>query len=154
MLLLLTSCGTPKYLPRTDEVGNSPYGAYIIAIAKSTHETKGELIAVDSHFLIILNSRTQHCDSVAIANVVQFKLRYARSNKRPWLVPVYVLSTVFHGYFSIITAPLNLLGTGGVLLRDVKELQYTEQDIDYEQMRLFARFPHGVPVGVAVDSLK
>lgn len=152
--MLLMGCKSTQYLPKAEQVGTNTHGAYIIAIEQSTYETMGELIAADSTYIIILNKRTDNCDSVAIAKIAHFKVRFARTAFNKKLIPIYLLSTVLHGIFAAVTVPLNLLVMSSIIIKETNELQYTEQDISFEQMRMFARFPAGLPKGVRLEDIK
>ena len=154
VLIWGSGCSSQKKLPTHQQIGTHPYGAYIVAVQISTHETKGELIAVDSNQLIILQKHSETCVAIPLNQITVYKIRYARSNNKAWIIPFFTLSTVIHGFIAIITAPLNLIVTSAVIINDRNELSYTHKNISYEQLKMFARFPQGIPDGVKLEDIK
>lgn len=153
-LLFFASCKLPSYVPKVKDVGINSYGAHIVAIQKSTLETHGELIMVDSLNIVVLSNQGDSCVKIAKDQIAQFRLFYARSGQKARIIPLYTLVTIFHGIFAVITAPLNLIVTSSVFINDRSELSYTENDITFDQMKMFARFPQGLPEGIALEWIK
>src|ERR1041385_4091242 len=53
---LFIGCNTPKYLPKSTEIGINQYGSFIrVEMKNNQYITEGELIAIDTAELVILS---------------------------------------------------------------------------------------------------
>ncbi|MBN8682942.1 MAG: hypothetical protein J0L99_09815 [Chitinophagales bacterium] len=153
-ILLLGSCQTAKYLPDSTEIGFGLYGGQVELRKTDKQFLTGELIALDSTSLLIRQDANKGCVQVPIAEVNNFTLRYARPKKYWWSVPVYTLVTLSHGFFLVYSAPANAIATSTVAITGENAYQYSQKQLTYDQLRMFARFPQGMPPGVKPEELK
>jgi len=153
-VLLLGSCQTAKYLPDSTEIGFGLYGGQVELRKTDKQFLTGELIALDSTSLLIRQDANKGCVQVPIAEVNNFTLRYARPKKYWWSVPVYTLVTLSHGFFLVYSAPANAIATSTVAITGENAYQYSQKQLTYDQLRMFARFPQGMPPGVKPEELK
>lgn len=157
---LLGGCASPKYLPAYDAVDMSEYGSRITVEKTAGQEIKGELIAIDSNSLIILadSNYIKRMNSTIIIiprdEVQKFRLRYARSKNFGWTIPFFGLATFSHGYYLVISAPVNLIITTAITVATASQFEYNEKEMTWERLKMFARFPQGIPPGINVNSLK
>lgn len=156
VLLLFCACSTPAYLPSYKEVGQNQYGAYIKIRQLEGGRVKGELLAVGQHELIILcnNNDKRTVKTVLKDNLYDYKILYAKPERYAWTIPVYSLLTLSHGFIAILTLPLNLIVTSAVSISGNDTYNYAYAELSYEQLKMFARFPQGIPPNVNLADIK
>lgn len=150
LMLILSSCTTPKYLPSSEHIDVNVYGSYIEVVQKSASSIDGELIAIDSTNIIVLENGKNVCVTIPISDVEHFSLKYAKSKNYGWTIPAYTLATGGHGFLSIYTAPINLLVTISVTASGYNAFTYSDEDMTYDQLNMFARFPQGIPPDIVL----
>ena len=155
---IICSCSTPGYLPGSDNIDINQFGSYITILQKSGKYVKGELIAIDSTRLIVLPEPglkdTLTPVIVPVTGVRSFTLKYARPKHYGWSIPVYTLATIGHGVFLIITAPVNLIVTISVTVGGETSFEYNDKKMTYDKLKMFARFPQGIPPHIDIASIK
>ena len=155
-VVFLAGCSAPSYLPSVEEIDINQYGSYIEIEDARGNFLKGELIAIDSAKLVVLSG----ADSIKLASIIQlnevnrFTLKYAQPQDYSWRIPVYTISTLLHGYFLLITAPINLIVTTVVNASGSTDFEYSDNDITFEKLKMFARFPQGLPSVIKITDLK
>lgn len=174
-ILILCGCSSKWYLPKSDYVGSSPYGAYIQLTSRDFKKIEGELIAVDNDYIFILRDFTfifaddyQTVSKVSVNDVYRFKIRYANPDKTGWyLLGGAVLPFIhvpdpegfgwggsgvmpFHGYFSIFSVPINILS---ILVIQSNTYVYNHGNLEINELHMFARFPQGIPEGVDIEDI-
>ena len=131
------------------------YGSHIKIIHKTLSSIKGELIAIDSSKIVLLQkTNLNKCTVFKTADIKQFRLRYAKPKHYGWTIPVYTLATISHGVFLIFTAPLNLIVTFIVSVGSEQAFTYTNKNMTYEELKMFARFPQGIPSNVEIRDIR
>jgi hypothetical protein len=150
----ISSCTSPRYLPSSDKIDVNEYGSYIKIIHKTASNIDGELIAIDSNKIVVLTEETKKCVTVPITDVQSFKLRYAKPKHYGWTIPVYTLATIGHGLFLIFTAPINLIVTISVTASGEIAFKYSDKNMTYDKLKMFARFPQGIPTNIDIASIK
>lgn len=153
---LVSGCAVPEYLPKADEIDIDYYGSYIKVTPNTGSFIEGELIAIDTTNLYVLSEADidGQIKTINIHDVKNFRLMYAKPKNYSWAIPVFTLATISHGYFAIFTAPINLIITTSVADGAWKSFQYSEEDMTYEELKMFARFPQGIPDGIEVEDIK
>lgn len=153
--LLIGGCAATGYLPTSDKIDVFEYGSIItIAYKKSDLKLRGELIALDSSTIIVLSNKAKNCISIPVSEVRKFSLRYASPKSYGWTIPAFSLFSIFHGFFSVITIPINLIVTIAVEAESRNSFRYNHENITYQDLKMFARYPQGIPPGIALDSIK
>ncbi len=156
--IFIGSCSSPKYLPSPDKIDVNQYGSYIKIIRNNETIVKGELIAVETHKIVVLSevdtNNTKEYVVVPIKEIQRFKLRYAKQKHYGWTIPVFTLATISHGYFLIATAPVNLIVTTSVTIGSESAFTYSDKNMTYTQLEMFARFPQGIPPGTNIPGIK
>jgi hypothetical protein len=163
MILFITgSCQYPKYLAKFNQLEKSPYGSYIIIDLTTYESLYGELIAVDSSSLYILQDKTMKNDDttaidtslnfykkdytkIAKKDVVSYDVYFAKPQMLWWTIPLMTASTMSHGYFLLYTAPVNFVGTIIMSARGNTNYRYTNKKLPMEELFKFARYPQGLP---------
>ena len=153
--IVVSSCTSPRYLTSSDRIDVNEYGSHIKINHKTLSSIEGELIAIDSNNIVLLQETNMNkCTVFKTADIKKFKLRYAESKHYGWTIPVYTLATISHGLFLIFTAPLNLIVTIAVTVGGEKAFIYTDKNTTFEELKMFARFPQGIPPNVAIKDIR
>lgn len=162
ILFIAGSCHLPTNLTTYDQLEHSPYGSYIVILLNTNDYAYGELIAVDSSTIYILpdvsnkkvDSTTFHAIndlfdmgfSKIDTNIVSsYEVYYAKPRMHFWSIPIMTLSTFTHGYYLVITAPLNILGTIVTSARGISNYRLTKKKLPMDELYKFARYPQGLP---------
>lgn len=154
LIIFFSSCTSPRYLPSSDKIDVNEYGSYIKIIHKTAYNIDDELIAIDSNKIVVLTEQTKKCLTIPISEIKHFKLRYAKQKHYEWTIPVFTLATIAHGSFLKFTAPANLIVTISVTASGENAFKYSDKDMSYEKLRMFARFPQGIPSNIDLASIK
>lgn len=156
----LAACTSAFYLPTAETIDVNQYGSQISVYPKKGNMVKGELIAIDTVNLIVLpNTAGKKQASVPVSiplnNISHFSLRYATPRHYGWSIPLFTAVTLLHGYYAVITLPVNLIGTICVTVGG--ESAFTVSRVNgpiYKDLRMYARFPQGIPPGIELSQLK
>lgn len=156
IILLIGGCIVPGNVPSTDKIDVFEYGSHITILYKkpSNLRLSGELIALENDTIFVLSSHVKKCRSIPIADVRKFTLSYATPKQYGWTIPIFSLMTITHGWLLIFTLPINIAVTTIATSSAFDASQYTNKNLTYEDLRMFARFPQGIPPGIELDSIK
>ena len=154
LIAMLTGCATPQYLPEPEGIGLNQYGSFIKITHKSATHISGELIAIDSAGIVVLAQKSKRCLRIPIADIRKFKLQYAQQPNYAWSIPVFSAVSLVHGLVASLTLPLNLLVTTAVTISGETDFQYNNRNLSYHKLRMFARFPQGLPPHVDLASIQ
>jgi len=152
--LALSACTVPRYVPKSGDLDVNVYGSYIIITPIEGSNVKGELLAVDTNCLTVLIDigKQKKVTFVPLNQVKDYTLRYAQTKNYWWSIPAFTLICLFHGYYAVLTAPVNLVLTAGITLSASNVFKYHKKDITYNDLKMFARFPEGIPANVVITS--
>jgi len=152
------SCTTPEYLPTHDKIDENQYGSYIEVYLKKGSYVNGELIAIDSNTIFVLPESESNISrgvvEAQISDVHHFLLRYAKPKHYGWAIPLSVLTCITHGYFAVLTLPANLIVTISVAVGGENAFRYNSRTMSFDKLRMFARFPQGIPHDINVALIK
>jgi hypothetical protein len=154
LIILFSNCTSPRYLPSSDKIDVNEYGSYIKIIHKTASNMDGELIAIDSNKIVVLTEETKKCMTVSVYDVKRFKLRYAKPKHYGWTIPTFLVYPFIHGLLSIFTMPIHLIVTISVTASGEMAFKYSDKEMTYEKLRMFARFPQGIPSNIVLASIK
>lgn len=159
LILLFTACSYPAFLPPASLADKHPNGAYIQLRTKTGDRHYGELIAADTTNLYILLSPEYHsikkCIKVPAKDVERYKVRLVRPKNYTSAVILFPLATPFiHGILSVVSAPINLLVTASVAASSHNSFVFKANEAPLPSLYRFARFPGGIPDGVALSSIQ
>jgi hypothetical protein len=149
-----SSCSSPNYLPTSKTIDVNVHGSFIKVFNRNGPNISGELIAIDTSEIVVLQAKTKKCVAVPISDVKKFKLRYAKPKKYWWTIPVYTFSTISHGFWLVISAPINIIVTTSVSANGNNAYRYSNKHITYEELQMFARFPQGIPENIDMDYIE
>ena len=149
------SCKAPDYLPKAEEIGANEFGSHITLKLSEGPDIEGELIAVDSvNISVLAKEDNKQLQTIPFANVKSFKIMYAQPEKYGWTIPVSALVSLSHGVFFVITGPANIVVTSLVTARGSNAFTYRDKDISVEELKMFARFPQGIPPDVSPGTIE
>jgi hypothetical protein len=159
LALMAASCAAPvSYLPEHEMVGEERWGAFIEVMILDGGSYAGELIAVGEADLIIREEMAglSSCLAVPLARVRRYTVRYANGPDYGGLVPLYTLGTLTHGLWLIFSAPVNFLATTIIAVEAsyAYELDSRKDRLSFEELKMFARFPQGLPPGVSPEMIQ
>lgn len=172
MVLMLGSCSAPLYLPTADQIDVNQYGSCITIKPTTGLSITGELLAITSNKLIVLTESDNYYNrkpiTIPLNQVSRFTLRYAYSNKHyGWTIPAgFALPLIpfpdpagggsmpFHGFFALVSIPFNLIVTISATAAGEHMFEYNYKNITYDQLRMFARFPQGIPPTIDLTSIR
>ncbi len=159
-ITILGSCSAPAKLPQSEEIHLNPYGALINIRLKSPRTNigyylGGELIAVEESSIIIVThlNKMDQTISIPIDNIKSYTLKVA-DNRYKWMVPTTTAMSILHGWFLIITLPTNLAVSISTSASHAKAFKYNDRNLPYPRLRMFARFPQGLPQGMELSQIK
>lgn len=154
LMVLLSGCMTPKYLPDVDTIDVNPNGSYIkVNTNPNGGVISGEFIALDSVGIWLLEESSNQLTRISYGEFHKFNLRYAKPIRYETYIAFLVLSTLTHGLFIVITGPINLAVAISVTATGERLFTYNQRTITMAQLRMFARYPQGIPPSVNINSI-
>jgi hypothetical protein len=158
IVLSVTGCSSPKYLPASDSIDINHYGSHISINYITGDKINGELIAINKEEMVVLmgtdNKNNKRCVSFPLTEIKSFRLAYASPKNYGWTIPTFTLFTIAHGYFFLLTAPINLITTIAVTTSGENAFVYSNKNMTYDKMKMFARFPQGLPPGIDLANIQ
>ena len=151
--VLACSCATSKYLPSPENIPQNPYGSYIQIECKNKVNLAGELIAVEKDRLVLLGETTKKCISVEKNDILMFSVKYAQNRHYGIFIPLFTLVSLSHGYIALATLPINLVTTISVASTGEKAYVYQSANTTYQELKMFARFPQGIPADISLADI-
>ena len=159
----LMSCATTTaphgWLSPAEEMQTSSYGGWISVTLsapknKAVRPIHGELIAVHEDTLYVLANRL-YAIPVNLISKAKLTAYNARAMNLAGTTLLMTLATVSHGVLLILSAPAWILtGTLATIHQSkIPELKYPGK-VSLEELKKYARFPQGLPRGLALNSLK
>ncbi|PKP48586.1 MAG: hypothetical protein CVT94_07790 [Bacteroidetes bacterium HGW-Bacteroidetes-11] len=152
--IVISSCSSPGYLPSSDKIDVNEYGSYIKLTQNNKSIIDGELIAIDSNQIVVLTDKEKICITVPVGEVKKFSLEYAKPKHYGWSIPVGFLLPFIHGWYSIFTIPIHLIVTISVTASGENAFKYNNKKMTYEELKMFARFPQGIPPDIDLANVK
>lgn len=154
LIIVLVCCGTwgcqsvPPYVPNVKQLGQSPFGGYIVLTMSDGAKLSGELLAVDGFDLYVAREMDQQGVCVDIRNTDAFLLYFAQPKQYGWSIPFYVMICVSHGVYALATLPINLIVTTAITISGQQAFTYSQKVISLSELSMFSRFPQGLPQGI------
>lgn len=153
MTLVMTmtiSCALPNYLPISSRLQMNPYGSFIQVEQNSLPTITGELIALDSTNLFVLSSATYRCTAIPLNKVASIKIKYAKKEGGAGIIAVYsLLFPISHGWFFPVSFLVNILTSSAIISN-----AYSMHNIPRAKLKMFARFPQGLPPNIDITEIK
>ncbi|MBV6440743.1 MAG: hypothetical protein DYG98_14995 [Haliscomenobacteraceae bacterium CHB4] len=161
MALFSFACSAPEYLPRPQKLAYHVKGFYIEETKDGESNMLGEIIEVNTNEIKVLpvtkvgGIRTIPKSSIPNADIVISLTSNNPEGIATW-AGLINLAPLGHGYFFIFSVPVNLAATIPVANNATKSTYRVRypQDISWDEMKKFARFPQGIPENVKPEELK
>ena len=158
LILYCASTNAPKnWLPDPDGLQTNVYGSWIELEYYSRPGRSaylyGELIAFSKDTVFIANN-TFH--TIALSDIKSGRIASYQSNylSMSGLVALGIISTLSHGYFSLLTAPLWLIGGSITTAVRSHEPIVDFKNDEYSGFSQFARYPQGLPPAMNRQQIK
>jgi hypothetical protein len=156
MISCIATPGPKGWLPSPNEVLSDAFGAWMIVEYSSGSGDKteeGEFIAVEKNKVYLLTRTGLEEIPIPELQHVTFATYKEERMVGVWAL-LGLLSTVSHGYYAAASAPIWLIG--GILNASAESTSgVTKSDtIVWDEIRKYARFPQGIPLGVDLRQLK
>ncbi len=132
------------WLSEPQDLSSDPYGGWVTLKLKSNEQLTGELIAVSGDSIYVADSSLH---VVAQSDVLKARLVAYNSHAGKmgtWTI-LGTLSTISHGFFLLLSAPVWMIGGGIATVARSREpiLDYPKHN--FNRFAPFARFPGGLP---------
>ena len=157
--LTVTGCfhtSAPKgWLPTAEEAQRDAYGGWIkldFSMGAEKNTVHGELIAAAPDSLHVLTADSLvvvPTSSVTAGTLTAFDSQYGAL--RLWTI-LGAVSTVSHGFVLVLTAPIWAIAGSTATASSSKAPRV--ESTDPALLRMYARFPQGLPPGLDVRSLR
>ena len=172
MAILLSGCTLPRYVPYSSQLGTTTHGSYLMVRLTSGAIIQGELISADSAELLILSKPENFPDArisvIPTLSIKSFRLCFARPKNYAWaIIPGVMLPLlpfpdpdypkdwmIFHGFYAILTIPINLTAIGAIYAANFADLSYDKNEISLSDLKKFARYPQGLPPGTQITAIR
>ncbi|MCX6148058.1 MAG: hypothetical protein NTW25_12555 [Candidatus Kapabacteria bacterium] len=149
----------PSYLPSSDKVGVNQFGSYIKLELKNGNDIGGELIAADnSQIYVLIETQNDKIISkktikLEYSELEDFSFYYAKPENYYSRIALSLVS-VLHGFWLVITLPLNLIVRNSVAIGSKNSFKYYGTEVNSKQLSQFARFPQGIPENIKFENIK
>lgn len=157
-VLLLGGCATssapPGFLVGGRDEQADAHGAWIELRIwdEEMQELQGEFLAVEGDSLFVFATVDERWElvSLSLSDILGGKLRAydpGTGQYAGWAV-LGTLSTVSHGFYLVLTAPVWILGGTAIASSQSKIADYEFAQTSIHKLGAFARFPAGMPDGL------
>ncbi len=136
---------------------NKSWEQQIPILKTALHDLSGEIyfeFSIPRMGKRILEEKTRKCETVLVSDIKHFELRYAKPKRYYWTIPICAAYPLIHGFYAALTIPIHLIVTTIVTATGEAAFKYRDEGITYENLRMFARFPQGIPPGVELADIK
>lgn len=153
-MLIASGCASyPKGINPVGKNKTDPYGATMKVSPKSTKTIIGELIAVNGDSLYLLGANNQIM-RYHIKDIRTYVVYYGTPERTlGWTYALLPAISISHGFWMILSIPINLIFAGGIT-NDVKQdMIYTNRELPIDKLSIMARFPQGLPPSVSLNEI-
>jgi hypothetical protein len=156
LAISLFSCkiNTPYYVYEYDNLKSSEYGAYVEIKLNNNSYFSGELIEASSEDIVLLRHNPKKCARFMYKDISKIQVNIAKPIQTLWSIPLFAIFTISHGFYSIITLPINLISTITINYRGSNLHTFNHKTIKPNDLNKFARFPQGIPENITFEDLE
>jgi hypothetical protein len=160
-LVLATACAKstapPGWLPEPSEAPPDLYGGWVVVWSSEAgrrQAAQGELIAVEEDTVFVLSARGLIAIPRAHITAATLTAYFPDTRRISGWGILGTLSTLSHGIGLILSAPVWIIGSTAAASSVSREprLEYPQQP--WEVLRMYARFPQGLPEGIERSPLR
>jgi hypothetical protein len=159
VLSLMSCVSKTPIVKNTNNYHQSPYGAYIELSVQGVQEKlvfKGELIAVDDKKIVVRTlGKNETVRPFALKDILSYKVYYAKNDHEDYNAwgTLMTVSTISHGWFVILTLPINGIVFAFVNSNYKREFNYSKKELPIQELYKFARYPQGLPPHINLNNL-
>jgi len=157
-IVLLNGCAT-RYAPRgwtpqLSEAQTQAYGGWVtVTHLEKDIKISGELIAVEDEMIYVLSDSGIHEVFLKDIKKLQLEVYWEKQRTLGWGI-LGAISTLSHGWGSIISAPTWIIATVSAVPTEANSGLIVQSRKKMVDLRPFARFPQGFPKDIDLSSLK
>lgn len=161
-ILIFGACHSPKYLSKPMDFKYNVKGLILQVILDDDSKILGEIIEANSEAIKILPVTNGKATIMTISkkNIQSAEIIVSTTSDDPEGISLWAsvinIAPVGHGFFMILSVPVNLISTisiGNDAAKGTYRMSYPK-NVPWEQMSKFARFPQGIPSGIDVNLIK
>lgn len=153
-IIILCGCSAPSYLPHYSRIDINQFGGYISINRKTGSDLNGELIAINSTSIVVKIEGRFKCETISVNDIKDWNLRYAKPVNYGLSIPAGIILPFIHGRFMLYTMPAHFLISTGVTVAGAKDFIYNKENMTLEQLKMFARFPQGIPKHININTIQ
>jgi hypothetical protein len=156
MSFFITSCSLPtkkfNFLPNTNKIASSNYGAYVKVKLHSQFLLRGgEIITVDSAKIVLLNNHNK-LDTLRFDKMISMRIRYSKPKFYLWAISfsTFIFIPNLGGILEMTDLTFRVANAniaGGLILGLIGNQSgvIRGKRLTPEELRKFARYPQGIP---------
>jgi len=150
LVIITSGCAitVPRYLPKVEKIDVETFGSYIELNLKDRDFIYGELLSVDSSNIIVLTKYEDvafKVETVPLYKVKRYTLWYAQGKDYRWALVPGVLSPLL---------VFNVIWIGCIINAADNAFIYNQRGLDIDELKMFARFPQGIPPNIKLESIR
>lgn len=161
ILMIVTSCSSPSYLSKPKDFKYHVKGMYFETVLESNNQIIGEIIEVKTDEIKILPvPSTGGVISISKKTIKTADIIISLTSDNPKkigvLATISTISTGAHGFWMVLTFPINLT-TSVYMAQDAAKGTYRinyPNNIQWIELSRFARFPQGIPENIDLNSIR
>lgn len=159
---LLASCRSPSYLPHPNEFKYHVKGLHFKGVLNDGEKIEGEIIAIEGERLFLRPNmhpevKMQHINKDILKKGEIVLATTGNKSKQISTAAGFMnIIPLSHGFFGIITIPITLIMTIGIsnnAAYGTYSIKYPD-DINWTDLRKFARFPQGIPTEIELGDIE
>jgi hypothetical protein len=136
------------WLSPAPQASREAYGGWAMVSDSAGAQTSGELIAVTRDSVYLLSS----VGLTVVSMRTVAKLNVTGYNAQPSAIALWglagTLGTISHGFLLIFSAPVWIITSSIAASAHSREPREIYPGVGLDQLRIYARFPQGIPAGV------
>jgi len=149
-------CKTPTEIPAPIEMVDFVHGSWVRVNPEKGGLFRGELIAVEEERILILSEKGE--DRLRYLSVEEIEaldilvsLTFDNRERAEMLSTFNGIIPFAHGFFGVITLPINW-GVSATKRNNAYRIKYPDE-IPWDALHKFSRFPQGLPSAVNPDQI-
>ena len=159
---LLASCRSPSYLPYPNEFKHHVRGLHFKGFLNDGEKIEGEIIAIEGERLFLHPNMHPEVKMQSISKDIlkRGEVVLATTSNKPKQISTAAgfmsIIPLSHGFLGILTIPTTLIMTIGIsnnAAYGTYSIKYPN-DINWTDLRKFARFPQGIPAKIELVDIK
>lgn len=161
-ILLILSCSSPKHLPKPKDFKYHVKGLHMELVTNNDVTILGEIIEAksDSVKILPLQINKRSITTISKNDIKKADVIISLTSDDPKKISTWGgllnITSIGHGFFGLFTLPINLLATSSMSNSAAKgnyRMKYPN-DVSWEMLKKFARFPQGIPSHIKLEDIQ